>query len=163
MQAKVMTFSAAIILLAIVALIPTLQLPSAEEVSTFIGPRLWPLCLLIALLGLGSFLLLTTWRSRHPKIDEEEERRAEKDDGKADTFTFAQSLAATRHWWLMLGTVAYTLLMQSIGFLLATIVFTFFCTLLLGARYWVAILATVVVAVVLIQGVFSYLLGIPLP
>lgn len=161
MQAKVMTFSAAIILLAIVALIPTLQLPSAEEVSTFIGPRFWPLCLLVALLVLGSFLLLTTWRSRYKKIDEEEESPSEEVDGKADTLV--HSLAATRHWWLMLGTVAYTVLMQGIGFLLATIVFTFFCTVLLGARHWGAILATVVVAVVLIKGVFSYLLGIPLP
>ncbi|WP_043529699.1 tripartite tricarboxylate transporter TctB family protein [Litchfieldella xinjiangensis] len=161
MQAKVMTFSAAIILLAIVALIPTLQLPSAEEVSTFIGPRFWPLCLLIALLGLSSFLLLTTWRSRHQKIDEGEETSSDEANGKAGTAT--RTLAATRHWWLMLGTVAYTMLMQGIGFLLATVVFALFCTVLLGARHWGAILATVVVAVVLIQGVFSYLLGIPLP
>ncbi|WP_241524637.1 tripartite tricarboxylate transporter TctB family protein [Vreelandella sulfidaeris] len=140
---------------------PTLQLPSAEEVSTFIGPRLWPLCLLIALLGLGGFLLLTTWRSGHSKTGEKEEHLSDKANGKGGTVP--QTLAATRHWWLMLGTVAYTLLMQSVGFLLATVVFTFFCTVLLGARHWVAILATVVVAVVLIQGVFSYLLGIPLP
>ena len=63
----------------------------------------------------------------------------------------------------MLVAVLYTLLMQAIGFLFATIIFTFFGTLLMGARHWVAVLATVIVAVILIQGVFSYLLGIPLP
>ncbi|WP_092849593.1 tripartite tricarboxylate transporter TctB family protein [Modicisalibacter xianhensis] len=162
MHAKVMTFSAAIILLAIVALIPTIQLPSAEEVSTFIGPRLWPLCLLVALLGLGSFLLLSTWRSnRHDAAGEGKEKLSETVDNKS--ILPALSLTSTRQWWLMLGTVAYTLLMQGIGFLPATVVFTLFCTLLLGARSWIAIFATVVVAALLIQGVFSYLLGIPLP
>lgn len=152
MHAKVMTFAAAIVLLAIVALIPTLKFPSAEEVSTFIGPRLWPLCLLVALLVLGSFLLATTWRSsRSEAVNNREES------------TSTRSRTATHHWWLMLGTVAYTLLMQATGFLLATVVFTLFCTLLLGARHWGTILATVAVAAVLIQGVFSYLLGIPLP
>lgn len=161
MQAKVMTFSAAIILLAIVALIPTLQLPSSEEVSTFIGPRLWPLSLLTVLLGLGGFLLLATWRDSRKNTGEEEESSPDEANIKAGKVT--QIIAANRHWLLMLVAVLYTLLMQAIGFLFATIIFTFFGTLLMGARHWVAILATVIVAVVLIQGVFSYLLGIPLP
>lgn len=157
MHAKVMTFAAAILLLAIVALIPTIQFPSAEEVSTFIGPRLWPLCLLVALLVLGSFLLVTTWQSSRREAADKSE------DSTSDSITSTRSIAASHHWWLMLGTVAYTLLMLATGYLLATVVFTLFCTLLLGARHWGAILATIVVAVVLIQGVFSYLLGIPLP
>ncbi|MCG7600131.1 tripartite tricarboxylate transporter TctB family protein [Halomonas sp. McH1-25] len=157
-----MTFAAAIVLLAIVALIPTLKFPSAEEVSTFIGPRLWPLCLLVALLVLGSFLLATTWRSsRSEAVNNREESTSDPTNSEASTST--RSRTATHHWWLMLGTVAYTLLMQATGFLLATVVFTLFCTLLLGARHWGTILATVAVAAVLIQGVFSYLLGIPLP
>lgn len=156
MQAKVTLFAIAILLLALVALVPTLQLPSAEEVSTFIGPRLWPLSLLIILLVLGGFLLVTTWRNTHRSRAKE----AEEDEPAAQR---RFSLAATRHWWIMAGTLAYTLLMQGIGFLPATVVFTVFCTWLLGARHWVAILATVAIAVVLIQGVFAFLLGIPLP
>ncbi|WP_163560371.1 tripartite tricarboxylate transporter TctB family protein [Halomonas sp. NO4] len=159
MQAKVTLFAIAILLLALVGLVPTLQLPSAEEVSTFIGPRLWPLTLLIILLGLGSFLLLTTWRSARRGSNQEASRDAEAEVPAARRF----SLEANRHWWLMAGTLAYTLLMQAIGFLPATIVFTLFCTWLLGARHWGPILATVTVAIVLIQGVFSFLLGIPLP
>lgn len=162
MQVKVMSFAAAIVVFAIVALIPTVQFPSAEEVSTFIGPRLWPLSLLIAMLGLGGFLLLTTWRSsRREAADKKKASTADSDKHEKSPPT--RALAAAHHWWLMLGTVAYTLLMQVTGYLLATVVFTIFCTLLLGARHWGAILVTVAVAVVLIQGVFTYLLGIPLP
>ncbi|WP_163576460.1 tripartite tricarboxylate transporter TctB family protein [Halomonas faecis] len=156
MQAKVTLFAIAILLLALVALVPTLQLPSAEEVSTFIGPRLWPLSLLVTLLVLGGFLLVTTWRNTHRSRTKKTE-----EDESAPPRRF--SLAATRHWWIMAATLAYTLLMQAVGFLPATVVFTVFGTWLLGARHWVAILATVAIAVVLIQGVFAFLLGIPLP
>ncbi|OBX36235.1 tripartite tricarboxylate transporter TctB family protein [Halomonas elongata] len=159
MQAKVMLFAIATLLLAMVALVPTLQLPSAEEVSTFIGPRLWPLSLLIALLALGGGLLVTTWRNTRQGSAEDASHPTENEIPPARRL----SLAATRHWWLMAATLAYTLLMQTIGFLPATIAFTLLCTWLLGARHWGAILATVAIAVVLIQGVFALLLGIPLP
>lgn len=159
MQAKVMLFAIATLLLALVALVPTLQLPSAEEVSTFIGPRLWPLSLLIALLALGGSLLLTTWRSTRQGRGEDASHPAEDETPSARRL----SVATTRHWWLMAAALAYTLLMQAIGFLPSTVAFTLFCTWLLGARHWGVILATVAIAVVLIQGVFALLLGIPLP
>lgn len=165
MHAKVTLFAVAILLLALVTLVPTLQLPSAEDVSTFIGPRLWPLSLVITLLVLGSTLLVITLKSAK---DGSSDQASQSSSGASEEDTRSPSrqrlsLSATRHWWLMGGTLAYTLLMQVTGYFIATVVFTLACTLLLGARHWGVILATVIIAAVLIQGVFVSLLGIPLP
>ncbi len=165
MHAKVTLFAVAILLLALVTLVPTLQLPSAEEVSTFIGPRLWPLSLVIALLALGSTLLIITLKSARRGLPEQTSEHSPTADEEVTYSPPRQrlSLSATRHWWLMGGTLAYTLLMQVTGYFFATVVFTLACTVLLGARHWAVILTTVIIAAVLIQGVFVSLLGIPLP
>ncbi len=62
MYARISLFAIAIVVLGLISLVPTLQFPSSEQVSTFIGPRVWPLILLLALIGLGAALLLITWR-----------------------------------------------------------------------------------------------------
>lgn len=193
MHTKFTVFAALLLVLAAVTLVPTLDFPSSEDVSTFIGPRLWPLSLLLLLIVLSATLLVSTRMSqakerasdaeakaamaKDPATDPGQQADAGQDsatdsatDNVTDSTTEAAGvalapgfLAANRHWWLMGTTVAYTLLMPAIGFLLATVIFTLACTLLLGARHWAALLATVVIAVALIQGVFSTLLGIPLP
>ncbi|RQW71185.1 tripartite tricarboxylate transporter TctB family protein [Halomonas sp. YLB-10] len=198
MHTKFTAFAVLLLVLAAVTLVPTLDFPSSEDVSTFIGPRLWPLSLLLLLIVLSATLLVSTRMSQAKEraSDAEAKERASDAEAKAsmekapatdpgqqadagqdsatdnvtDSTTEAADvaldpgfLAANRHWWLMGTTVAYTLLMPAIGFLLATVIFTLACTLLLGARHWAALLATVVIAVALIQGVFSTLLGIPLP
>ncbi|MBY6111579.1 tripartite tricarboxylate transporter TctB family protein [Halomonas sp. DP1Y21-3] len=189
MHTKFTVFAVLLLVLAAVTLVPTLDFPSSEDVSTFIGPRLWPLSLLILLIVLSATLLISTRMSqakerasdaeakaamaKDPATDPGQQADAGQDsatDNVTDSTTEAAGvaldpgfLAANRHWWLMGTTLAYTLLMPAIGFLLATVIFTLACTLLLGARHWAALLATVVIAVALIQGVFSTLLGIPLP
>lgn len=193
MHTKLTVFAVLLLVLAAVTLVPTLDFPSSEDVSTFIGPRLWPLSLLLLLIVLSATLLVSTRMSqakerasdaeakaamaKDPATDPGQQADAGQDsatdsatDNVTDSTTEAAGvalapgfLAANRHWWLMGTTVAYTLLMPAIGFLLATVIFTLACTLLLGARHWAALLATVVIAVALIQGVFSTLLGIPLP
>lgn len=171
MTGKVYLFSFAVIAFALVSLVPTLQLPSADQVSTFIGPRLWPLTLLIALSLLASVLLVSTWvaeRKRGKARRDEahgalsEERQSHGDTG-ATSGTRWHLLERYRHWAVLAATVAYTVLMQFAGFLVATIVFTFGCTLLLGARGKVVIAATTVTASTLALVVFVYLLNIPLP
>ncbi|KAA0011979.1 tripartite tricarboxylate transporter TctB family protein [Billgrantia pellis] len=160
MQVRIYLFALAIILLALVSLVPTLQFPSSAQVSTFIGPRVWPLSLIVMLFLLGCALLAMTWRdsrrSAHDKSDSGQE-------GGSTASAQKRSFASTRHWWLMAATVGYTVLMQAVGFLAASVMFTLLCTLLLGARSWLAIAITVTVAVALMQGVFVILLGIPLP
>ena len=193
MHTKFTVFAVLLLVLAAVTLVPTLDFPSSEDVSTFIGPRLWPLSLLLLLIVLSATLLVSTRMSqakerasdaeakaamaKNPATDPGQQADAGQDsatdnvtDNVTDSTTEAAGvalnpgfLAANRHWWLMGTTVAYTLLMPAIGFLLATVIFTLACTLLLGARHWAALLATVVITVALIQGVFSTLLGIPLP
>lgn len=188
MHTKFTVFAVLLLVLAAVTLVPTLDFPSSEDVSTFIGPRLWPLSLLLLLIVLSAVLLVSTRMSQAKERASDAEAAMAKtapatdpgqqadagQDSAAEITPNATSddagvalnpgfLAANRHWWLMGTTVAYTLLMPAIGFLLATVIFTLACTLLLGARHWAALLATVVIAVALIQGVFSTLLGIPLP
>ncbi|MCE8030044.1 MULTISPECIES: tripartite tricarboxylate transporter TctB family protein [Halomonadaceae] len=176
MQARIYIFAVAVILLALASLPLTLQFPSSAQVSTFIGPRVWPLLLTVLLLLFGGALLVMTWRDGRRRAqqplqdgivqhaispDDLPTGASESDTGEAPARTL--SLAATRHWWLMAATVGYTLLMSIIGFVAASAIFTLLCTLLLGARSWLVIVITVVVAVVLMQGVFVTLLGIPLP
>ncbi|MCS2608163.1 tripartite tricarboxylate transporter TctB family protein [Halomonas dongshanensis] len=155
MHAKISLFALGVVALAVASLYPTLQFPSSAEVSTFIGPRVWPLALLVILIALGLLLLLLTWRSRAS-----DPATAPTDDTPRRA---GFSLGRMRHWWLMLATLAYTLLMQQVGFLIASLTFTLIGTYLLGARSWVAIAITLVVAGVLMQGVFVSLLGIPMP
>ncbi|WNL42649.1 tripartite tricarboxylate transporter TctB family protein [Halomonas sp. PAMB 3264] len=162
MHARISIFALGIVLLAVVGLYPTLQFPSSAQVSTFIGPRVWPLTLLIILSVLGIALLALTWRDRarararaRANVDIEEKRPSDNSG--------AFSIGRTRHWWFIAAAVGYTLLMQVAGFLIASVVFTLAGTLLLGARSWITIAITLVVAVVLMQGVFVSLLGIPMP
>lgn len=159
MYARIYVFALAVVLLGLVSLVPTLQFPSSAEVSTFIGPRVWPLTLLIALIGLGGLLLLITSldAKRGKRYDDEEVVT----DAQVAT-TQRITLVSTRHWWLIACTFIYTWLIGVVGFLLASIVFTFVCTLLLGAYSWRTVLITVVIAAALMQGVFVMLLGIPL-
>ncbi|MCB8889153.1 tripartite tricarboxylate transporter TctB family protein [Vreelandella malpeensis] len=153
MHARITLFALGIVSLAGVALYPTLQFPSSAQVSTFIGPRVWPLTLIVVLLVLGVVLLALTWRDR---------ARAPVND-EPDTQRPALGAGRFRHWWFIAAAVGYTLLMQSVGFLVASLVFTLLGTLLLGARSWVTILITLIVAAALMQGVFVTLLGIPMP
>lgn len=153
MHVRIILFALGIVSLAGVALYPTLQFPSSAQVSTFIGPRVWPLTLIVVLLVLGVVLLALTWRdrARAPASDEPAPRCPSLGAGRL------------RHWWFIAAAVGYTLLMQSVGFLVASLVFTLLGTLLLGARSWVTIVITLIVAAALMQGVFVTLLGIPMP
>ncbi|MFI0474185.1 tripartite tricarboxylate transporter TctB family protein [Halomonas sp. HMF6819] len=155
MHARITLFALGIVLLAIAGLYPTLQFPGSAQVSTFIGPRVWPLTLLAILFVLGIVLLALTWRDRRHGDENTEE--------KAPSAKGAFSIGRTRHWWFIAAAIGYTLLMQAVGFLLASLVFTLAGTVLLGARSWMAIAITLVVAAVLMQGVFVSLLGIPMP
>ncbi|MBN8413602.1 MULTISPECIES: tripartite tricarboxylate transporter TctB family protein [Halomonas] len=182
MHTKFTVFAVLLLVLAGITLVPTLNFPSSEDVSTFIGPRLWPLSLLLLLIVLSATLLVSTRLAQKKEAQQGLSRESDPEsatdvpNATADDPLVAPTelntpaasstsgvIAAHRHWWVMGATVAYTLLMPVTGFLLATVMFTLACTLLLGARHWAALLATVVIAAVLIQGVFSTLLGIPLP
>lgn len=162
MHARITLFALGVVSLAMVSLYPTLQFPSSAQVSTFIGPRVWPLTLLIVLFVLGIVLLAITWRDRKQALISEPQATTDTATETAPTSS-RFSLGRTRHWWFIAAAIAYTLLIQSIGFLIASLIFTFIGTLLLGARSWMTIAITLVLAAVLMQGVFVSLLGIPMP
>lgn len=164
MNTKLTLFAVIVMVVAAATLIPTLQLPGSEEVSTLVGPRLWPLSLVVALMVFAAFLLVDTRKQArkgtHSSIPRES---TDMPSESAPASVNRWSIAANRHWYLMAMTVIYTLLMQSLGFLPSTVVFALAMSWLLGARHWGLILATVAIAVMLIQGVFVFLLDIPLP
>ncbi|MGO1602808.1 MAG: tripartite tricarboxylate transporter TctB family protein [Halomonas sp.] len=145
MHARITLFAFAVVLLALASLIPTLQFPSSADVSTFIGPRVWPLALLIALFGLGSALLLMTWRDVRRGITYGDEPEANATTQRNVAVLQRFTLASTRHWWLIAATLIYTWLISLVGFLLASLAFTLVGTLLLGARSWRTILITVAI------------------
>lgn len=164
MNTKLTLFAIVVMVVAAAALIPTLQLPGSEEVSTLVGPRLWPLSLVVALMAFGAFLLVDTRKQARKEVDSSMPRESnDKPIELAQAAGNRWSIAANRHWYLIAMTVIYTLLMQTLGFLPSTVAFALAMSWLLGARHWGLILATVAIAVVLIQGVFVFLLGIPLP
>lgn len=164
MNTKLTIFAVVVMVVAAAALIPTLLLPGSEEVSTLVGPRLWPLSLVIALMAFAAFLLVDTRKQVRREADSSTPcESTNKPSESGQTTVNRWSIAANRHWYLIAMTVVYTLLMQALGFLPSTVIFALAMSGLLGARHWGLALATVAIAVVLIQGVFVLLLDIPLP
>lgn len=171
MSRHIYIFSCTLIAVSLAYLIPTVQLPGAEEVSTFIGPRLWPLVLLILLLVLTVSLMITTLVQDRKRKDAQEPGDIEENDSSHEGYEdhavpsngLLSLLFTYRHWIVLVLTVIYTVMIQIIGFLVATVMFSFLCTMLLGARGKVAIVSTTVIATMLVQVGFVYLLNIPLP
>lgn len=144
----------------------TWQLPSSAEVSTLIGPRTWPLLVLVAMLVLAVMLVISTSaESRRAKDGgTTEEVSPEKfDSGDADEVATDGIFARNRHWVLLVLVVLYTVSMNLVGFLCSTIAFSFLCSLTLGAKRKMTIGMTTLAGTALVLVVFDTLLNIPLP
>ncbi|MFM9269682.1 tripartite tricarboxylate transporter TctB family protein [Halomonas elongata] len=139
----------------------TWQLPSSDEVSTLIGPRLWPLMVLVLMLVFSVLLLIQTRRKAREDVGEE--------SGPSTSDTSAEqpglwcALEVYRHWLLWALVIAYTVGMEAIGFLPATVIFTLLATLVLGARHLRSIVLTTLAGALMVAVVFESLLNIPLP
>ncbi|MFC3390714.1 tripartite tricarboxylate transporter TctB family protein [Aidingimonas halophila] len=164
-------FPSALLIFLLASFYPTMQLPGAGEVSTFIGPRLWPFTLWVILVVLVITLFSIT-RSREKRENANNEERFNQGSpcnkrganvSILSAHEISHALARSKHWVILVLAVLYTVLMQLVGFLIATGVFSLVCTMVLGTRHKGAILATVLIAMGLIQGVFVTLLNIPLP
>ncbi|SES36450.1 Tripartite tricarboxylate transporter TctB family protein [Tranquillimonas rosea] len=164
MTARLYSFVAATALAGSLFLWLALQLPGGEEVTTLIGPRTWPLLILVILLALV-VVMVVLLAARGPEQfvgtdepdapqDEVVDEAVQRDD--ASGFTF-------RHLGVLAATVAYSVAMEYTGYLVATAIFAAVATMILGERKPLRIVLTTGVAVALVAVVFDQLLNIPLP
>ncbi|EPX82281.1 tripartite tricarboxylate transporter TctB family protein [Salipiger mucosus] len=164
MTARLYSFVAASALAGLLFLWLALQLPGGAEVTTLIGPRTWPLLILVIMLALV-VLMLVLLVTRGPgqfvtkddgdtPQEEIADEAVQRDD--ASGFTY-------RHLGMLVATIAYTVVMDYTGYLIATAVFAAIANVILGERKPLRILLTTCVAVALVAVVFDRLLNIPLP
>ena len=173
MPKPLMIFIATVLIAGGFFMTQTLQLPGSDEVSTFIGPRLWPLMVLAILLIMTLLLfirtLLTTRRGAMPEDHASsdiqapiEETLDQENTGDSKENAMSQA-SAWRHWLLLGLIIAWTVAMAYIGFLAATAIFTAAAAWLLGNRRPLPLALTTLAGVFMVSIVFDYLLNIPLP
>ena len=173
MTARLYVFAIISGLTGLVLLCLTLQLPGGAQVSTLIGPRTWPLGILVAMLSL-IVLMLTLLALRGPAqfANADETDYAVVSDAPHPMQAKVVDKAVTRdhpggyiwrHVSIFAATIAYTIGMVFTGYLLATAVFAAVVTLILGERRPLRILLTTTIAVLLVAVVFDRALNIPLP
>ncbi|RSL32182.1 tripartite tricarboxylate transporter TctB family protein [Salibacterium salarium] len=172
MRNKLNVFSISVAVFALSLLFLAIQLPSSAEVSTLIGPRFWPLVLLVALLIFALLLMIENFKSNNKqKKDETDEISNAVEEGSPTNHTESTEgsdleptfIEKYRNWLLLLITVLYTILMSFTGYLIATILFSFVCTILLGMRKKLSVVLTTIAGALLMLILFDYLLNIPLP
>lgn len=170
MTARLYTFVAVTGIAGLYFLWRALQLPGGEQVTTLIGPRTWPVAVLMLMLGLLVLLaLLLAVRALDQSAAKAGEHPAsqgvfsEVAEGVSDPAIRRDDKHAWRFVGVMVVTILYTMAMKFTGYLVATAIFAAAIALLLGERRPHYILATVVAAVLLITVVFDRLLNIPLP
>lgn len=142
----------------------TFQLPSAEQVSTLIGPRFWPASILFVMLPLAALMLGivivrgTLSRDHAHELAAQAKEVAHGEDGSMGTVLH-------RYRWLVVLalTILYTVAMEYTGYLVATLVYAVVLSLILGERVWWRFALVLAVAGVMVALVFDRLLEIPLP
>ncbi|SDJ30174.1 tripartite tricarboxylate transporter TctB family protein [Natribacillus halophilus] len=150
-------------------LVLTFYLPSSHEVTAITGPAVWPLFLLFSMIVLNAMLLVrTVIHDNKLKKQEYEELSGEKESGvaeKEETSKAVEPMAISkyRHYYLLFLLIIYAILLEYVGFLISSIIFFSFCSVLLGMRRKVTIAVSTVFAPFLIYGLFEILLNIQLP
>lgn len=164
MSARLYSFVLATALGGAVLLFLALQLPGGASVTTLIGPRTWPLAVILAMLGFVALaFVILILRGPDPFISKDEDGPEQ----KAGTDAAVVREDASGYRWRFLAvlavTVAYTVAMEFTGYLVATAVFALIVNVILGERRPLRILLTTGAAVLMVALVFDRLLHIPLP
>lgn len=168
MSARLYTFAAAAAVAGLLFLWLALQLPGGAEVTTLIGPRTWPLLILSIMLALVVVMVAVLAFRGPASFEDEDESDTVPDDPTANATDEAvvrthKDGRTFRHVGLLAVTVAYTVLMGIVGYVIATALFAAAATATLGERRPLRILLTTAIAVVVVAVVFDRLLNIPLP
>ncbi|MBR9862877.1 MAG: tripartite tricarboxylate transporter TctB family protein [Rhodobacteraceae bacterium] len=164
MSARLYSFILVTAFSGVVLLWLALQLPGGASVTTLIGPRTWPLFVILAMLAfLALAFVLLILRGPDHFVTKDEELPPE--EAVPDDAVLREDASGYR--WRFLAvlavTVAYTVAMEFTGYLAATAVFAAIVNAILGERRPLRILLTTVAAVLMVALVFDRLLHIPLP
>lgn len=166
MTTRLYTFTAVAFLAGLYFLRHALQFPSSHEVSTLVGPRTWPLGVLVLMLALV-VAMAGLLRARGPGqfTGETDEELADLPQDAPDEAVVRDKVTGQRwrHLVILGLTLGYTLVMSLTGYLIATGLFAFGATMVLGERRPLRIVLNTAVAVLIVSEVFDRLLNIPLP
>lgn len=170
---KINIFTILTIVFSLIFLFATFDIPSGDSVSTVVGPRFWPLMLLILLLVLSTLNLVISYLVKEKvEIAEEVELLSKLEidtDILGDVNEESKSgvdqsiISKYNHWFLVAIVILYTILMGIVGFLIATIIFISVCAMLLGLRSKKQLIVTSLISSFVVYFIFAYLLNIPLP
>jgi putative tricarboxylic transport membrane protein len=141
----------------IALIVVALQAPR-PNIPMVIGPHVWPVCILILLIACAVPLL---WR---PAGETEEAALAAPaslvGEGREPSWYVRPGMAALL---TVAGLVAYALLLETLGFLLCTLLLVLYQTRVIQQGHWVRNVATAVIFSVLLYFGMTQLLSVTLP
>ncbi|GAB3062630.1 tripartite tricarboxylate transporter TctB family protein [Virgibacillus ainsalahensis] len=152
------------IILSSIFLIFSLQIPSSDLPGQ-IGPRGWPVAVLLLMLMLGIILLI---RSLKEKTDETIEKSDQitkteiKEENSGENVESSPGFPR-RHWIIMGVLLLYVFIMPWSGFPFATFILSLLSAWLLGMKKKVNIFIMAFVSSLVFSFIFITLLRIPLP
>ena len=155
LRVRMVLFCLIVLVISLMLLVPTMQLPGNSEVTTRIGPRFWPFWILVLLAASSGLQLVLSFFS-----DAYEERPASREREASETRSW---MKASTHIVVFLATVIYIYAMVQVGYLITTPIFACVVSAVLGERSIKRLALTTVAAAVIVSVVFDFLLEIPLP
>ncbi|MCT4373343.1 tripartite tricarboxylate transporter TctB family protein [Yangia mangrovi] len=166
MTTRLYTFTAVAFLAGLYFLWHALQFPGSHEVSTLVGPRTWPLGVLVLMLALIAAMAVMLWVGGPEQFTgEPEDKIADPSQETPDAAVVRDKVTGQRwrHLVILGLTLGYTLVMSLTGYLIATALFAAGATVVLGERRPLRILLNTAIAALIVSVVFDRLLHIPLP
>jgi len=165
MSARLYSFVFFAVLTGAVFLWFALQLPSGESVTTLIGPRTWPLAIVLAMLtflALTFVLLVLRGPAQFIALDDDD---VPPEDIAKDEAVLREDNNGYgwRYLAVFIVIIAYTIAMEFTGKLISTTIFAAVVTVILGERRPLRVLMTTGVAILVVEILFDRLLNIPLP
>lgn len=135
----------------------SLEIESANA-TALLGPRFWPVSLLILMLILSGIGILRTYRSSKVKVeqtDEEIDDEAAEPERKFLSIPFSLITIASL--------ILYALAVYALGYIVSTIAYIVFLAMAMGAKKKVIVLVVSVFVTFLFLWLFSIVLSVPLP
>lgn len=137
-------------------LMSTAQIRSANT-ATILGPKFWPSIILILMLVIAIMGVMKTFINSKRASGVHLENTSEVEEPEIRFFNIPMSLVS------IVSIILYSIGLYIFGFILSSILFLYLLTQVLGAKKQLMIILVSVIVTVLFVGLFSNLLGVPLP
>lgn len=131
----------------------TTRIPQSSSTYT-IGPKSWPTMLLTLMLILAIFMFVRTYIQSKKAVENETQ---EEQEPVKRVFNIHMSVVMA----VIVGIYLY--LLNTIGFILSTILFIFIVSILLGIKRKISSILLSIISTAVLVYLFCILLGIPLP